>query len=107
MSTPRLMDVTAPASSCVVRRGPERSLARAFLKAFAARRGGHKDIPHMADARRLIRTPLAAWEREGIKAALIRAGLPADDVDDPYVLTWRFETYEDVPVGFGGLEIHD
>ena len=61
----------------------------------------------MADARRLIRTPLAAWEREGIKAALIGAGLPAGDVDDPYVLTWRFETYEDVPVGFGGLEIHD
>jgi N-acetylglutamate synthase-like GNAT family acetyltransferase len=61
----------------------------------------------MADARRLICTPLAAWEREGLKAALVRAGLPADDVDDPYLLTWRFETYEDVPVGFGGLEIHD
>src|SRR5882757_6235112 len=98
MSIPRSTDVTAPASSCVVRRGRDRT--------FAARRW-HRDKSPMADARRLIRTPLAAWEREGIKAALIGAGLPAGDVDDPYVLTWRFETYEDVPVGFGGLEIHD
>jgi amino-acid N-acetyltransferase len=51
-------------------------------------------------------TPLAAWERDGVGAALIKAGLPADDIDDPYVLLWRFETYEDVPVGFGGLEIY-
>jgi amino-acid N-acetyltransferase len=57
--------------------------------------------------RRLIATPLAAWERDGVAAALIKAGLPADDLDDPYVLLWRFETYEDVPVGFGGLEIYD
>jgi N-acetylglutamate synthase-like GNAT family acetyltransferase len=60
----------------------------------------------MAQARRLIHTPLAVWEREGLEAALVRAGLPADDVGDPHLLTWRFETYEDVPVGFGGLEIH-
>jgi N-acetylglutamate synthase-like GNAT family acetyltransferase len=59
----------------------------------------------MAQARRLIHTPLAPWEREGLKSALVRAGLPADDVDDPHLLTWRFE-HEDVPVGFGGLEIH-
>src|SRR5712691_2389290 len=56
--------------------------------------------------RRLIATPLAAWERDGVRAALVKAGLPADDIGDPYVLLWRFETYEDVPVGFGGLEIH-
>jgi len=56
--------------------------------------------------RRLIATPLQAWERDGARAALVKAGLPADDLDDPYVLLWRFETYEDVPVGFGGLEIH-
>jgi amino-acid N-acetyltransferase len=59
----------------------------------------------MAQVRRLIHTPLAVWEREGLKAALVRAGLPADDVGDPYLLAWRFETYEDVPVGFGCLEI--
>jgi len=60
----------------------------------------------MAQARRLIHTPLAVWEREGLKAALVRAGLPADDVGDPYLLAWRLETYEDVPVGFGCLEIY-
>jgi N-acetylglutamate synthase-like GNAT family acetyltransferase len=56
--------------------------------------------------RRLIATPLQSWERDGVGAALAKAGLPADDLDDPFVLLWRFETYEDVPVGFGGLEIH-
>jgi N-acetylglutamate synthase-like GNAT family acetyltransferase len=57
-------------------------------------------------ARRLLRTPRAAWERDGLKAALVKAGLPADDVGDPHVLFWRFESYEDVPAGFGGLELH-
>lgn len=57
--------------------------------------------------RRLIATPLAEWERDGVGAALVKAGLPAADIGDPYVLLWRFETYEDVPVGFGGLEIYD
>ena len=56
-------------------------------------------------SRRLIATPLAAWEREGVKAALIKTALPADDVDDPRVLLWRFETLEGIPVGFGGLEV--
>ncbi len=57
-------------------------------------------------ALRLIATPLAAWERDGLKAALVNTGLPADDIGDPHILFWRFETYEDVPAGFGGLEIH-
>ena len=56
--------------------------------------------------RRLLATPLAAWERDGLKTALIKAGLPADDVEDPQPLFWRFESYQDLPVGFGGLEIH-
>jgi N-acetylglutamate synthase-like GNAT family acetyltransferase len=56
--------------------------------------------------RRLLATPLAAWERDGLKAALVKARLPADEIDDPRHLFWRFETYEDVPVGFGGLELH-
>jgi N-acetylglutamate synthase-like GNAT family acetyltransferase len=56
--------------------------------------------------RRLLALPLAAWEREGLKAALVKAGLPADGVADPRLLFWRFETHEDVPVGFGGLELH-
>jgi N-acetylglutamate synthase-like GNAT family acetyltransferase len=54
---------------------------------------------------RLIATPLAAWERDGVKAALVRAGLPADDIGDERVLIWRFETGQAIPVGFGGLEI--
>jgi N-acetylglutamate synthase-like GNAT family acetyltransferase len=57
-------------------------------------------------ARRLQRSPLAVWEREGLKAALVKAGLPADDLGNPAHLYWRFETYEDVPVGFGGLELY-
>jgi N-acetylglutamate synthase-like GNAT family acetyltransferase len=61
----------------------------------------------MAPPRRLIATPLQVWERDGVAAALAKAGLPADDIADPYVLLWRFETYEDIPVGFGGLEIYD
>ena len=56
--------------------------------------------------RRLLATPLAEWERDGLKAALSKAGLPAADVGDPRLLFWRFETLNDVPVGFGGLEIH-
>src|SRR6266487_1547200 len=55
--------------------------------------------------RGLLATPLAAWERDGLKAALVKAGLPADDVGDARLLFWRFET-TDIPVGFGGLEIH-
>jgi amino-acid N-acetyltransferase len=55
--------------------------------------------------RRLLATPLAAWEREGVKAALVKAKLPADDIGDERVLVWRFETVEGTPVGFGGLEI--
>ena len=60
----------------------------------------------MAGTPRLLATPLAAWERDGLKAALVKAGLPADDIGDARLLFWRFETYEDIPVGFGGLEIH-
>jgi len=56
-------------------------------------------------SRRLIATPLATWEREGVKAALVKAALPADDVEDPRVLLWRFETVEGIPAGFGGLEV--
>jgi N-acetylglutamate synthase-like GNAT family acetyltransferase len=56
--------------------------------------------------RRLLALPLAAWERDGLKAALVKAGLPADDVGDPRLLFWRFESHEDVPVGFGGLAVH-
>lgn len=53
----------------------------------------------------LFALPLATWEREGLKAALARAGLPADDVAHDGPLFWRFER-DDVPVGFAGIEVH-
>jgi N-acetylglutamate synthase-like GNAT family acetyltransferase len=55
--------------------------------------------------RGLMATPLAPWERDGVKAALVKAGLPADDIHNARVLIWRFETVQAIPVGFGGLEI--
>src|SRR4051794_5872927 len=60
----------------------------------------------MAGKRGLLATPLAAWEREGLKTALVKVGLPADDVNHAHLLFWRFESAADIPVGFGGLEIH-
>ena len=61
----------------------------------------------MAGLGGLLATPLAAFEREGLKAALVKAGLPADDIGDPHVLFWRFESRANVPAGFGGIEIHN
>ena len=60
----------------------------------------------MTDRRRTIPIPLplAVWERDGLAAALAKAGLPADDIQAAGPLFWRFES-DDVPVGFGGLEI--
>jgi N-acetylglutamate synthase-like GNAT family acetyltransferase len=57
-------------------------------------------------APKLNSQPLATWEREGLAAALHKAGLPADDVKAAGPLFWRFETKGGVPVGFGGLELH-
>ena len=59
-----------------------------------------------APASRLRAIPLAAWERDGLKAALMKAGLPVDDVGEADRLFWRFERSDDMPAGFGGLEIH-
>jgi N-acetylglutamate synthase-like GNAT family acetyltransferase len=56
-------------------------------------------------APRLRATALAAFERDGLKAALGKSGLPAD-VEHGRGLFWRFETDDDVPVGFGGIEVH-
>lgn len=57
-------------------------------------------------ASKLHAQPLASWERDGLAAALRKAGLPTDDVTAPGPLFWRFETINAVPVGFGGLELH-
>jgi len=63
-------------------------------------------VTRAADAPRLNAIPLAAWERDGVTAALKRAGLPAEGVEAPGRLFWRFEADDLTPVGFGGLEIH-
>jgi N-acetylglutamate synthase-like GNAT family acetyltransferase len=55
---------------------------------------------------RLRATPLAPFERDGVRAALRKSGLPCDDVGEAGPLFWRFDTEDDVPAGFGGLEIH-
>ena len=54
----------------------------------------------------LIAFPLAVWERDGLVATLRKAGLPANDATEPRVLFWRFITEDDVPAGFGGLEVY-
>jgi N-acetylglutamate synthase-like GNAT family acetyltransferase len=55
---------------------------------------------------RLTAHPLKAFERGALSTALSKAHLPTDGVETPGYLFWRFETADDVPVGFGGLEIH-
>ena len=54
----------------------------------------------------LIPRPLAVGERAGLAALLAKEQLPAGDIDAPGCLFWRFDTKEDVPLGFGGLELH-
>jgi N-acetylglutamate synthase-like GNAT family acetyltransferase len=88
------MAATAPAYSCAARRAPDRKASAGKLERDAM------------TGRRLMATPLQSWERDGLAAALGKAGLPTDDIREPALLFWRFESYEDVPVGFGGLEIH-
>jgi amino-acid N-acetyltransferase len=50
--------------------------------------------------------PLATFERDGLKAALRKAGLPCEDVEQSGPLFWRFDTNDDIPAGFAGLELH-
>jgi amino-acid N-acetyltransferase len=54
----------------------------------------------------IVAFPLLTGERGGLAAALKRARLPLDDLDAPGRHFWRFTTPDDLPVGFGGLEIH-
>lgn len=53
----------------------------------------------------LIAEPLRTGERMTLAGALVKAGLPADDLDEPGRLFFRFETADLIPVGYGGLEI--
>src|SRR5262245_23902070 len=63
------------------------------------------DAADIHSAPRLVAHPLMVGERGPMAAALARAQLPTGDIDEPSRLFWRFDTVDDVPVGFGGLEI--
>ncbi len=54
---------------------------------------------------RLRAQPLRVGERVALAHALVKSGLPAGDLDEPGRLFFRFEGRDEVPVGFGGLEI--
>jgi N-acetylglutamate synthase-like GNAT family acetyltransferase len=55
---------------------------------------------------RLVAFALKPWERDALSSAVAKAGLPAVDIRAAEHLFWRFETEDEIPVGFGGLEIH-
>lgn len=55
---------------------------------------------------KLVPFPLPIGGRGGMAAALKNAKLPIEDIEAPGRLFWRFETVEEVPVGFGGLELY-
>jgi amino-acid N-acetyltransferase len=50
--------------------------------------------------------PLAVGERDTLAAVLAREHLPRNGIDDPSCLFWRFDSMQDVPLGFGGIELH-
>jgi amino-acid N-acetyltransferase len=55
---------------------------------------------------KLVARPLLIGERSALAAALKNAKLPIEDIEAPGRVFWRFETVEEVPVGFGGLELY-
>ena len=57
-------------------------------------------LPHV------LALPLAPFERDGLRVALRRAGLSCEDLEQSGPVFWRFVNRDDVPVGFGGLELH-
>jgi N-acetylglutamate synthase-like GNAT family acetyltransferase len=48
---------------------------------------------------------LRSNERGALAKALAKSGLPVDDLEEPGRLFFRFDRADDVPVGFGGLQI--
>jgi amino-acid N-acetyltransferase len=55
---------------------------------------------------KLVAKPIPHGERGVLARTLAKAKLPVDDIDEPGRLFWRFESADQVPLGFGGLEIH-
>jgi len=57
-------------------------------------------------APRLVAVPLRPVDFDALKAALHGGHLPVNDLDQPGRWFWRFETPEELPVGFAGIEVH-
>jgi amino-acid N-acetyltransferase len=55
---------------------------------------------------KLVAKPIPHGERGVLARTLAKAKLPTDDIDEAGRLFWRFESADQVPLGFGGLEIH-
>jgi N-acetylglutamate synthase-like GNAT family acetyltransferase len=55
---------------------------------------------------KLMAHPLRHGELGSLAAVLAKAKLPTADIEAPGRLFWRFVTRDEVPVGFGGLEVH-
>ena len=67
--------------------------------------GLNPEIALEPSAPKLIACPLLIGERGALAAALKKAKLPIEDIETPGRLFWRFKTVEQVPVGFGGMEL--
>jgi N-acetylglutamate synthase-like GNAT family acetyltransferase len=59
-----------------------------------------------AAAAKLSAHPIPVGARGALSRALVKAGLATDDLDEAGRLFWRFETEDQTPIGFGGLEVH-
>lgn len=57
-------------------------------------------------ASNLMIRPLAVGERDALAAVLARENLPRDGLDDASGLFWRLDSMQDVPLGYGGIELH-
>jgi len=65
-----------------------------------------KRPPHSPRGPQLIARPIPRGERGFLAKVLAKAELATEDIDEPGRLFWRFENPDQVPLGFGGLEIH-
>jgi N-acetylglutamate synthase-like GNAT family acetyltransferase len=55
---------------------------------------------------KVLAHPLSEDERGPLARILAKAGLASDDLTEPHNLFWRFQDPDQVPLGFGGLELH-
>jgi N-acetylglutamate synthase-like GNAT family acetyltransferase len=68
--------------------------------------GHNPEIALEPSTPKLVARPLLVRERGALASALKTAKLPIEDIEAPGRLFWSFETVEEMPVGFGGLELH-